>query len=107
MGSHAESGVLEEGLALADESVTESFEFSLYQFVSRFSVSELQWRATSKSGFRLGQPYVGFRFVAKDLLGLALNQLNIIHFLTHLRPIVGGRRPASGRHNEALRGQPQ
>ena len=54
--NHAESGVLEEGLALAGESATEPFEFSLYEFVSRFSVSELQWSAASESGFRLGQP---------------------------------------------------
>jgi hypothetical protein len=79
-------------LASAGEPVTEPFEFSLYEFVSRFSVSELQWSAASESGFWLVQPGIGFHFVAKNKLGLMLKQLNIIHFLTHLRPIVGGRR---------------
>jgi len=71
---------LEEGLASAGEPVTEPFEFSLYEFVSRFSVSELQWSAASESGFRLVQPGIGFVFVAKYLLGLASDQLEVIHF---------------------------
>jgi hypothetical protein len=69
---HVKSGDLEEG-ASAVESVTESFEFSFYEFVSRFSVGEFQWCATSESGFRLGQPCVGFFFVAKDPLGFVLD----------------------------------
>lgn len=92
---------------LTGEPVADSLKFRFYEFISRFSESELQWCATTKGVFRLVQPIVGLVFVAKYKLGLALNQLNIIHFLTHLRPIVSGRRPASGRHNEALRGQPQ
>ncbi len=72
---------LEEGeLALAGESVTEFFKLSLYEFVSLFSVNELQWCASTEGVFRLAQPSVGLGFVAKDLLGLVLNQLNEIHF---------------------------
>ena len=69
-------------LELAGESVTEFFKLSLYEFVSLFSVSELQWCATTEGVFRLGQPTVGFCFVAKYKLGLMLDQLNVIHFLT-------------------------
>ena len=68
---------MEEG-ASARECVTEPFEFSLYEFISYFSVGELQWCVVSESDFRLVQPVVGFYFVAKDFLGLALDQLNII-----------------------------
>jgi hypothetical protein len=66
--NHVESGDLEEGLALAGEPVTELFEFSLHEFVSRFSESELQWGDSTESSFRLVQPGIGFVFVAKDLL---------------------------------------
>jgi len=65
--------------ALASESVTEFFKLSLHQFISYFSVSELQWYGTTESDFRLTQPHICFCFVAKDLLGSALDQLNIIH----------------------------
>lgn len=66
-------------MELTGEPVTESFELCLHEFVSRFSVSELQWSATSESALRLVQPRVGFCFVAKGLFGLKLKQLNIIH----------------------------
>lgn len=72
---------LEEGeLALAGESVTEFFEFCLHEFVSLFSASELQGCASAEGVFWLGQPSVGLGFIAKDTLGLMLNQLNVIHF---------------------------
>ena len=64
---------------LTGEPVADSLKFRFYEFISRFSVGEFQWCATSESGFRLGQPDVGFGFVAKDLLGLALDKLNVIH----------------------------
>lgn len=69
----------------ASESVTEFFKLSLYEFVARFSESDLQWCATTEGDFWLGQPDVGFFFVAKDLFGLALDQLNVIH----IRALVG------------------
>jgi hypothetical protein len=90
--NHAASCFWMRELVLTGVSVTESFEFSLYEFVSCFSVSELQWCATTEGDFWLGQPDIGFRFVAKNQFGLMLNQLNIIHFLTHLRPIDDGWR---------------
>lgn len=68
------------GLVLTGEPVTEPFEFSLHEFVSRFSVSELQWCAATEGVFWLGQPRVDFCFAAKNLFGLALDQLNVIHF---------------------------
>jgi hypothetical protein len=42
----------------------------------------------------LGQPDVGFSFAAKDELGMMLNQLDMIHFLTLLR-LVGVRSVSS------------
>ena len=87
---HFESGVLEEGLTLASEPVTEFFKFSFHEFVSRFSESELQSSDSTESSFRLVQPGIGFVFVAKYLLGLVLHQLNITHFQIPLRPIDDG-----------------
>jgi hypothetical protein len=66
-------------LELAGESVTEIFKLSFYEFVSLFSVSELQWCASTEGIFRLVQPSVGLGFVAKDLLGVTLNQLDKTH----------------------------
>lgn len=65
--------------------MAEFFEFSLHEFVSRFSESELQWGDSTESSFRLVQPCVGFGFVAKDEFGLVLNQLNVIYFFAFLR----------------------
>lgn len=79
--NHVESGVLEEGVASAGVSVAELFEFCLHEFVSLFSMSELQWCTSTEGVFRLGQPTVGFCFVAKYKLGLALDQLSVLHFL--------------------------
>lgn len=78
----------------AGKSVTESFKFCFHEFISVFSARELQWRTASESGFRLGQPDVGFSFAAKDELGMMLNQLDMIHFLTLLR-LVGVRSVSS------------
>lgn len=64
---------------LTGEPVADSVKFRFYEFVSRFSVSELQWCGSAEGVFRLGQPCVGFHFVAKDVFGLKLKQLNIIH----------------------------
>lgn len=61
--------------------MTESFKLSFYQLVSLFSVSELHWCAPTEGVFRLLQPGGGGGFVAKNKLGLMLNQLNVIHFL--------------------------
>lgn len=100
--NHVKSWAWRGELELAGKSVTEFFKFSLYEFVSCFSVSELQWCATSETGFRLVQPTVGFLFVAKNKLGLVLNQLDVIHFLvlgrlTGVRSVsVGGRRRCWG-----------
>jgi hypothetical protein len=69
--NHVDPGDLEEELALAGVSVAKFFEFSLHEFVSRFSESEFQWGEPTESSFRLVQPGVGFVFVAKYLLGLA------------------------------------
>jgi hypothetical protein len=68
------------GLVLTGEPVTEPFEFSLHEFVSRFTVNQLQWCASAEGVFWFVKPGIGFRFVAKDLLGLAFDQLNMIHF---------------------------
>lgn len=57
--------------------MTEFFKLNLYEFVSLFNLSELQRCTTSEGDFRLGQPDAGF--VVKDLLGLALDKLNVIH----------------------------
>lgn len=54
---------------LTSEPVAESLKFRFYEFISRFSASQLQWCSTTEVDFRLGQPGVGFFFVAKDLLG--------------------------------------
>ena len=59
--------------------MTESLKLSFYQLVSLFSVSELHWCAPTEGVFRLLQPGGGGGFVAKDLLGAKLNQLNVIH----------------------------
>jgi len=42
----------------------------------------LQPRTSVGPGYRLIEPMSGLHFAAKDLLGLVLNQLNTIHFLT-------------------------
>ena len=72
---------MEEGVASAGVSVAEFFKLSLYELVSLFSVSELQWCAATEGDFRLGQPDVGFLFVAKDLLGLASDCSGLIREL--------------------------
>ncbi len=68
--------------------MTEPIEFCFHNFISHLTVSQLQPRAITCLCCRLAQPMIGFLFVAKYLLGLALNQLNILHFQTL---IVGGR----------------
>lgn len=79
------------GLASAGKPMTESFKFSFYEFVSRFSVSELHWCAPTEGVFRLFQPGGRGGFVAKDMLGLALNQHNIIHYWHSWSLSVGAR----------------
>ncbi|MFJ5282848.1 hypothetical protein ACIP66_03195 [Pseudomonas sp. NPDC088429] len=65
-------------------------EVCFYDFISLLTVSHLQPRTITGFYCRLIQPMIGFGFVAKNLLSLALNQLNIIHYLTRLRPIDEG-----------------
>ncbi|NMN74689.1 hypothetical protein AF70_00002050 [Pseudomonas sp. KD5] len=72
--NHVEPGDLEEGVASAGVSVAEFFKLSLYEFVSCFTVSRLQPRAFNSPRHRLGEPEIGLRFVAKNNLGMALDQ---------------------------------
>jgi len=57
---------------LAGKSVAEPFEFSLQELVSWLTLSSLQPRTVVAPSYRLIEPEVGLRFVAKYLLGLLL-----------------------------------
>ncbi len=59
---------LERGV-LTGKSVAEPFEFSLHEFVSWLTLNCLQPRTVPAPSYRLVEPEVGLRFVAKDLLG--------------------------------------
>ncbi len=56
--------------------MTEPIEFCFHDFISHLTESQLQPRAITCLCCRLAQPMIGFFFVAKDLLGLVLNQFN-------------------------------
>lgn len=72
--------------------MAEPIEFCLHELIPHSTVSHLQPRAITGFYCPLTEPMIGFSFVAKYQLCLALNQLNIIDFLTHLRPIDDGWR---------------
>jgi hypothetical protein len=52
--------------------MAEPIEFCLHEFVSHSTVSYVQPRAITGFYCRLAQPMIGFHFVAKNQLGLAL-----------------------------------
>ena len=60
--------------------MAEPIELCFHDFISHLTVSQLQPRAITGFCRRLAQPMIGFRFVAKDKLGLVLDLLDVVHF---------------------------